>query len=89
MTKPEMILAVWNIFVFILYGIDKLNARAHRRRIRETTLISVAFVLGGAGAMFGMIVFNHKTSKIKFRILIPLAMIVNVLAIVAGNIYLV
>ena len=27
---------------------------------------------GGAGALFGMVVFNHKTSKMKFRIFVPL-----------------
>ena len=78
MDKTLIIIALWNIVVFAMYGTDKLKAKTHSRRIREATLIWPAFLLGGAGAMFGMVIFNHKTSKIKFRICIPLAVAVNV-----------
>ena len=75
------ILILWNFTVFILYGIDKRKARARRWRISEFTLIVPAFIFASLGAMLGMIVFNHKTSKTKFRILIPLAFAVNVLIV--------
>lgn len=67
--------------MFFLYGIDKILAKRGARRIRETTLIFPAFLLGGMGAMFGMVVFNHKTSKTKFRILVPLFVVLNVVII--------
>lgn len=76
-----IIFAAWNILVMLLYGIDKSRARRGEMRIRETTLIIPPFFLGAMGAMFGMILFNHKTSKIKFRILVPAAMILNVVTV--------
>lgn len=79
--------AVWNIIVFFMYGIDKLKAKRSKWRISENALIVPAFLLGGLGAAFGMIVFNHKTSKIKFRILVPLAFIVNIAFLIAVYMY--
>lgn len=75
----DKILIFWNIFIFILYGIDKSRAKKRRYRISELTLILPTFVFSAVGAMLGMIVFNHKTSKTKFRILIPLAFLVNLI----------
>ena len=72
------VLLVWNIIVMLLYGIDKLKAKKSRRRIKETTLILCAFLLGGWGAIFGMVLFNHKTSKMKFRILVPVSVVAGI-----------
>ena len=72
---------VWNIALFLLYGLDKLFAVKGLRRIREKTLIIPAFFFGGAGAMFGMVIFNHKTAKPKFRIAVPLSVVLNVVLI--------
>lgn len=68
----------WNLFVLFLYGLDKHKAVKAQWRIKEATLILSAFVFGGAGAMFGMVLFNHKTSKMKFRLLVPLALLLNI-----------
>jgi uncharacterized membrane protein YsdA (DUF1294 family) len=70
--------AVWNLFVFILYGVDKFKAKRHKWRISEAMLIVPSFFFASLGAMLGMIVFNHKTSKTKFRIFIPLSFLVNI-----------
>ena len=67
-----LILLIWNIIVMLIYGIDKIKARKGSHRISERTLILCAFLFGGFGAMFGMVVFNHKTSKTKFRTVVPL-----------------
>lgn len=80
MSNYVLILLIWNIIVMLVYGIDKLRARRSTRRISERALIICAFLLGGMGAMLGMIVFNHKTSKIKFRILVPLSAIIVISA---------
>ena len=69
---------IWNVVTMLVYGLDKLFARKGMRRISEKTLLSLAFMLGGIGAMFGMVVFNHKTSKHRFRFLVPLFVVINV-----------
>ena len=76
-----IVFLVWNIAVMLVYGIDKLQAKKGGRRISEKMLISCAFSLGGCGAMFGMIIFNHKTSKPKFRTLVPIATVFNIIII--------
>ena len=79
-----IILLIWNIIVCLLYGTDKLLAKAHKRRIREATLLICAFLIGSAGAMFGMVLFNHKTSKTKFRFLVPASVIMNIVIIISA-----
>ena len=70
---------IWNLVVFFIYGIDKSKARREARRISEKFLLLVALIFGAVGAMFGMVVFNHKTSKMKFRLLVPLLVVLNLL----------
>ena len=72
----SIVLFIWDIIVMLIYGFDKSRAIRGGKRIKEATLILCAYLLGGLGAMFGMVLFNHKTSKIKFRILVPVSMIV-------------
>jgi len=81
MDNYVIILLIWNIIVMLIYGIDKLLAKMGRRRISEFTLLLCAYLSGGFGAMFGMVLFNHKTSKIKFRLIVPLAIIIWTVAI--------
>ena len=83
-----IILLIWNAVVMLVYGIDKLLAKVHKRRISETSLLLCSFLIGGLGAIFGMVLFNHKTSKMKFRILVPLAIIVGILVVYKVNYYL-
>ena len=73
-----IIVAVWNIFTFALYGADKLKAKAQKWRVSESFLILCAFLMGSVGALLGMSVFRHKTKHAKFRLLIPIAFILNV-----------
>jgi len=68
----------WNIIVFALYGIDKWKSTHKKRRIPEITLILPALLLGGIGAILGMVVCHHKVAKPKFRALVPLAVIINI-----------
>lgn len=81
MSNYVIILLIWNIIVMFIYGIDKMQAKRDGRRISEKALLLCAFLLGGYGAMFGMVLFNHKTSKIKFRMLVPTAMALCMTAI--------
>lgn len=69
-------LCVVSLIAFILYGMDKRRAVNRQWRIPESTLILMAWIGGGTGALLGMMVFHHKTQKWKFRILVPLAVAV-------------
>lgn len=76
-----IILIIWNIIVMFIYGVDKFLAKAHKRRISEATLLSCAFLFGGCGAIFGMVLFNHKTSKMKFRFTVPTVCLIELLVV--------
>ena len=76
------VVAAWNIVTFALYGADKQKARKNERRISEATLILCAFIMGGSGALLGMSVFRHKTKHLKFKLLVPLAFILNIVIVV-------
>ena len=72
---------VWNILTVLLMGIDKYKAKKDLKRIREKTLILCSFALGAPGSSMGMLVFHHKTRKVKFKILIPSALVLNALLV--------
>lgn len=74
-----MILAyfIFNIIAFALYFIDKAKAKKNRWRISENTLIISAF-LGAIGAFLAMSIFHHKTKHIKFKILIPIFLLLHI-----------
>lgn len=77
MHNAVMILLIWNMVVMLVYGVDKFLAKKETRRISEKSLLLSAFLLGGLGAIFGMVLFHHKTAKMKFRMLVPLSVIVE------------
>ena len=49
-----------NLLAFALFGLDKLLARKKRRRIPESTLLTLCFLLGSLGGALGMALFRHK-----------------------------
>ena len=73
-----LIMALWDIVTFALYGIDKRKAMKSKRRISERSLIFFAFIMGSVGALLGMSVFRHKTKHLKFKLLLPVALIINI-----------
>lgn len=70
-----------NLVTFFTYGWDKRKARQNQWRIPEHTLLVLAFVGGGVGALLGMRVFHHKTRKTKFRLGVPVALLLWLLLI--------
>jgi len=68
----------WNVITFALMGIDKSKAVKKRQRISESALLLCALLLGAFGSTVGMFFFHHKTRKAKFRIGMPLCLIVNI-----------
>ncbi|MCL2225572.1 MAG: DUF1294 domain-containing protein [Defluviitaleaceae bacterium] len=77
-----IVFLVWNGIVFFLYKADKAKAQSGQWRISEATLILCAFLMGGLGALLGMKLLRHKTKHLKFKVLVPLAVIVNIFVIV-------
>ena len=75
-----------NIVAFAAYGIDKRKAQKGRWRIPESTLLLLAFFGGAIGALMGMRVFHHKTKHWKFKILVPLFLVLQ-LALIVWLIY--
>ena len=67
-----------NIFSFILMGIDKYKAIKNNYRISENTLLFISILGGGIGSLLGMILFHHKTKKLKFQILVPISILINI-----------
>ena len=58
---------IWNLLVFMIYGIDKSKARKGAWRIPEKYLLSFAFLCGGFGAWLAGVTFHHKTRKWYFK----------------------
>ena len=67
-----------NILSFILMGIDKYKAIKNKYRISENTLLLISILGGGIGSLLGMILFHHKTKKLKFQILVPISILINI-----------
>lgn len=59
-------LAAINLAAFLLFGWDKRCAMAGARRIPEKTLLGLAAIGGGLGAVLAQQTFRHKTRKQPF-----------------------
>ena len=70
-------LTIINLVAFAVFGIDKWKAKHHDRRIPEANLLFYSLIGGSIGAWFGMKVWHHKTLHRKFRIGIPLIIILQ------------
>lgn len=77
----ETLMIALNVLAFILMGLDKRNARAHKGRVPEKIFLAMAFVGGSAGVWLGMQIFRHKTKHTLFIVMIPLMVAVQVLAL--------
>ena len=75
-------LLVINIVTFLVMGIDKWKAKRGSWRIQESALFTFVIFGGGIGGILGMIVFHHKTKKLKFQIGFPLILILEIIGIV-------
>jgi uncharacterized membrane protein YsdA (DUF1294 family) len=75
----KILLLIVNGVSLVAFGVDKLNSRRIGNRIPESRLLLVAF-FGPFGALAGILLFRHKTRKIKF-ILVPLFAVLQVAAV--------
>jgi uncharacterized membrane protein YsdA (DUF1294 family) len=83
--QPHLLLLylLVNGVVFCVYGWDKRAARLRKRRIREKTLLLIAFAGGGAGAFAAQRLLRHKTRKPPFRFVLPLLFVQQAILVIA------
>lgn len=60
------LLALVNLWTFMLFGFDKIRAEAGTWRVSEGTLLTWALFGGSIGAYAGRAIFRHKTRKQPF-----------------------
>lgn len=61
-------IVAWTLVAFVVYGFDKLQALRRRSRVPERSLLAMGIAGGFLGAIGGMILFRHKSTKLKFWI---------------------
>ena len=80
-----ILLAMMNVYAFVLYGLDKRYAKKKKWRISEASLIWAAVLYGALGAYLGMKLFRHKTKHLKFTFTVPFLLILQIaFAVVLG-----
>ena len=72
---------IWNLLVFMIYGIDKSKAKRGAWRIPEKYLLSFAFLCGGFGAWLAGLTFHHKTRKWYFKTVWFLGIVTTLVAL--------
>jgi len=81
MTALWIYLGALNAAAFALAWADKKSARKGKttprgivRRVPEKTLFLAALAGGSAGLMLAMLIFRHKTRKLRFMLGVPVIM---------------
>jgi uncharacterized membrane protein YsdA (DUF1294 family) len=75
----QIFLIIVNGVALVVFGVDKLQSKKRGWRIPETRLLLIAF-FGPFGAYGGMLLFRHKTRKIKF-LLVPIFLLIQAILI--------
>jgi len=73
----QVLLIIINGISLAIFGVDKLKSKTGGWRVPESKLLLIAF-FGPFGAFAGMLLFRHKTRKIKF-LLVPIFLFIQVL----------
>lgn len=68
-------LGILCLATFIVFGIDKFNAKRRGPRTPETVLLTLSFLGGGLGGWIAMGVFRHKTLHYSFTIGVPVSVL--------------
>lgn len=71
-------LSLYNLIVFLTYAWDKFRAQRGGRRVPERTLLWLAALGGGPGALLGIYLVRHKTRKPRFALGVPVLLAAQV-----------
>jgi uncharacterized membrane protein YsdA (DUF1294 family) len=78
-------IAFTSVWAFLLFGFDKWRAgHTRRRRVAESSLCLLSAIGGWPGALLGIVVFRHKSSKPSFLFKFFLALVVWAALVVGG-----
>jgi uncharacterized membrane protein YsdA (DUF1294 family) len=71
-----------NLIAYIIMCFDKYQSKKKGSRIPEHSLFFIAVLLGAVGIYFGMkYPMYHKAAKTKFKIGIPLLIVLNTICV--------
>jgi uncharacterized membrane protein YsdA (DUF1294 family) len=70
-------IGAWSVATFVLYGLDKRQARAGDLRVPEIVLHGMALIGGALGGWAGMFVFRHKTQHPVFYVVLGVATVLQ------------
>ena len=73
---PYLILI--NAITMFLMHHDKKQAQKHLWRVPEAILLLACLLGGSPGGILGMVLFRHKTRKLRFSIGIPVMLIIQI-----------
>ena len=73
----QILIIIVNGIALTIFGVDKLQSKKRGWRVPESRLLLIAF-FGPFGAYAGMLLFNHKTRKIKF-LLVPIFLSIQII----------
>ena len=71
-----------NAIAFIIFLLDKKNAKKRKWRVPESLLLAVSALGGSAGGYISMQMFRHKTRKPAFRWGLPVLIVIHILLII-------
>jgi len=71
-----------NVVTFFVYGIDKWKSQHDRWRVPESALLGLAAIGGSVGAWLGMKVWHHKTQHKKFKVGVPVMLLIQIALVV-------
>ena len=72
-----------NLVTFGFYGYDKYQAKRSRWRVPELNLHWLAMLGGAFGGILGQVLFNHKTRKRTFHIVLWSSLLVHLVIFLA------
>ena len=74
-------LGIVNVITFVLYAYDKAAAIGQRARVSEFSLHMWSLMCGWSAGVLAQFIFNHKTTKLSFRVQQWAVLVVNLVAV--------
>lgn len=75
-------LFVINTITFISFGLDKYAANNDKWRIKNVTLLGLAFIGGTIGGLIAMYIFRHKTQKDYYTVGLWLMIVMQIILLI-------